>query len=168
MPSKDDLTCMEIAYVWAKRSHAERLQVGCVIARNGRIVGTGYNGTPSGVDTTCEETKECPDCGGMGEINDIKLDDVRIESPCGTCQGDLYISQTKPEVLHAEQNALMHMARNGISTDGTVLYVTHSPCEMCAKLITQAGVIEVVYDKVYRDVGGIKLLQKLGIVVRKI
>lgn len=75
---------------------------------------------------------------------------------------------TKPEVLHAESNAIAKCAKWGGSTDGATLYVTMSPCFECAKLIIQAGIRRVVYKNLYRDTRGIKLLEKSGIKIYKI
>jgi len=75
---------------------------------------------------------------------------------------------TKECVMHAEQNVIAFAAKYGISTKDTTLYVTVSPCIMCAKLIIQSGIKEVVYKDEYRDDSGIKLLQKARVIVRKI
>ena len=72
---------------------------------------------------------------------------------------------TKPEVLHAESNAISKCAKWGSSTNGATLYVTLSPCYECAKLIIQAGIKRVVYKEIYRDTTGIQLLKDLGITV---
>ena len=71
--------------------------------------------------------------------------------------------ETKPEVLHAESNALMKLAKSTISSEGSTIYLTMSPCFECAKLIIQAGVRRVVYREVYRDETGISFLVKNGV-----
>lgn len=109
--------------ITAKNSHAKRDKVGCVIVKNGRIVSTGWNGTPSGFNNSCE-------------LNGVTI----------------------PEVIHAEANALMAAARVGISTEGSTLFVSISPCMECAKLIIQAGITKVVSMDEYRDLGGYNLL----------
>ena len=74
---------------------------------------------------------------------------------------------TLPYVLHAESNAILKCAKYGRSTDGSTLYITHSPCIECAKLIIQAGIIRVVYLEDYRKAEGLELLKKAGINVEK-
>ena len=73
--------------------------------------------------------------------------------------------RTKPYVLHAEANAITKVAKSGNSSEGATLYVTASPCIECAKLITQAGIVRVVYSELYRCCDGIELLEKAGIQV---
>lgn len=70
---------------------------------------------------------------------------------------------TKPEVIHAESNALLKLAREGDSGFGASLFVTHSPCIDCAKLIYQAGIKEVYYSIPYRDKRGLNFLKDMGI-----
>jgi dCMP deaminase len=130
---KFDKAMLKTAQVWAQMSYCNRLQVGAVIAKEGRILSVGYNGTPSGTDNNCEED-----------------------------------NKTLPNVIHAEMNAILFAAKEGISTKGCSLYVTHAPCENCSKHIIQAGIIEVVYINEYRDMGGINTLKKQNIKVRKI
>lgn len=67
---------------------------------------------------------------------------------------------TKPEVIHAEFNCIAKCAKSTESTEGSILYVTLSPCVECAKLIIQSGIKEVYYVEKYRDPSGIKLLKK--------
>ena len=125
---------MKAAEVDSQLSSARRMKVGCVIVKNDTIIGIGYNGMPSGWTNDCE----------YDYVNDI---------------GEL-ILKTKPEVLHAESNALAKVARSTNSCDGASLFVTHAPCLDCAKLIYQAGIIEVYYHHPYRDNAGIDFLKK--------
>lgn len=74
---------------------------------------------------------------------------------------------TKGCVMHAEQNVITFAAKHGIATNGCNMFVTVSPCIMCAKLIVQSGIKSVVYKEAYRDDSGIKLLQQNNIFVRK-
>ena len=74
---------------------------------------------------------------------------------------------TLPEVLHAESNAILKAARSTISTQGSTLFVTLSPCVECAKLIIQSGIKHVVFENEYRNTSGIELLQKSGILVTR-
>jgi len=70
---------------------------------------------------------------------------------------------TKPEVIHAEANAILRCARHGMSSKGTTMYCTHACCTECAKMIIQSGISTFIYDKNYRDEKGIQLLQKADI-----
>lgn len=131
-------TFIETAKIFAQNSYANRLKVGAVLAYDDRILAVGYNGTPKGYDNDCEEYNVI-----TGEY------------------------ETKDIVVHAEQNLICFCAKNGIKTNGCTLYITHSPCITCAKLIASAGIKEVIYEKDYRNNGGIKLLLELAIKVRK-
>lgn len=124
---------MGAAEVYAQLSSAKRLQVGCVIVKDNRIISIGYNGMPSGW------TNECEDSDG----------------------------QTKPEVLHAETNAIAKLASSSDSGLGADLFVTHAPCMNCAKLIYQSGIKTVYYKNTYRDDSGIKFLKRSGVQVTK-
>lgn len=77
-------------------------------------------------------------------------------------------SETKPEVLHAESNALTKLAKSTQSSDGATLYITLSPCFECSKLMIQSGIARVVYSSEYRDVSGIELLARANIPTRLI
>ncbi len=135
---------MQVAYQFAKLSYAERKKVGSVIVKDEQVVSFGYNGTPHGFDNSCEE------------IN------------YGYNEGDDGDEVTKPEVLHAESNALAKLAKSTMSSDGADLYVTMSPCYQCSKLIIQSGIKNVFYSEEYRDTAGIELLEKANINVNKV
>lgn len=75
---------------------------------------------------------------------------------------------TKDEVIHAEENAILKLARDGESGKGSTMYITHAPCIRCARLIYNAGVSSIYYEIPYRDTSGIDFLQKCGISVQKI
>jgi dCMP deaminase len=117
---------MNIAYETARRSNCCRRQIGAILVRDRRIVSTGYNGTPFGV-------RNCFDGG------------------CARCSSDVASGQAYDTCIcvHAEQNAIVLAARNGISTDGCILYTTLRPCFGCAKESIQAGIIDVVYGEDY-------------------
>ena len=129
-----------IAEETAKLSSAKKLQVGCVIVKDNRILSVGYNGTPSGWDNECEEVIKWPN-------------------------GDIKFLTTKPEVLHAEANALMKLCQSTESSKGATLFVTHTPCIECAKLIYQAGISQVYYINQYDATKGCgqEFLEKAGI-----
>jgi dCMP deaminase len=133
---------MKTAEVFAECSTAKRLHVGAIIVKDERIISIGYNGTPSGWDNNCEELV------------------YRIaEEP---------ILKTKPEVLHAETNAIAKLAKFDGSGSGSVLFVTHAPCIDCAKLVFQAGISSVYYRNSYRDHVGVEFLNKAGVKVEQI
>ena len=127
----------------AKLSHARRLQVGAVIVKDDTVISYGYNGMPAGWDNNCE------------------FDDTDPQ----TKQTRLV---TKPEVLHAESNAIAKLARSSNSGIGADLFVTHSPCIECAKLVFQAGIKRVWFSTEYRDNTGVDFLVNSGIEVNKI
>lgn len=129
---------MKVAEVTAQLSHARRSKVGALIVLDNRILTQGHNGTPTGFDDNCEN-----------------------ENADGTLT-------TKDEVIHAEANALYFCAKYGLKTDGTILYVTMSPCIKCALGIIQAGIKAIYYRTPYRDLSGVELLRKNGIDVKQI
>lgn len=132
---------METAKSAAKLSYAERKKVGAVLVKDNSIIAYGYNGTPAGFDNTCEDTAPIID------------------------HGDEIITVTKREVLHAESNALMKVARSTNSTEDSTLYVTLSPCFECAKLMIQSGVKKVVFLEKYRDTSSIIFLKQNNVEV---
>ena len=129
---------MRAAHLYAELSTARRLKVGALIVKDDRIISIGYNGMPSGWDNNCE----------------LELEDGTIK--------------TKPEVLHAETNAIAKLARSVESGLDADLFVTHSPCLDCAKLIYQAGIRRVYYATNYRDDSGIIFLKNSGVEVTKL
>jgi len=138
MKPKYQTAHMRAAHIYSELSHARRLKVGALIVKDDRIISIGYNGMPSGWDNNCEYAQD---------------------------DGTL---KTKPEVLHAETNALAKLARSTESGLDADLFVTHSPCLDCAKLIFQSGIQRVYYANDYRDDSGISFLRASGIVVEKI
>ena len=143
---------MDWALRSAQLSHARRLQVGAVIVKDDTVISYGYNGMPSGWDNDCEyeDTYSTQDAPG---------DDFRIVHTG--------ILKTRPEVLHAESNAIAKLAKSHNSGLGADLFVTHSPCIECAKLIYQSGIRRVYFNQNYRDDAGIKFLEKSGVEVIK-
>lgn len=72
--------------------------------------------------------------------------------------------KTKPEVIHAERNALDKLTRQGVSTEGAILFVTTAPCIECAKSISSVGIVEVYYEDIQSNIDGLKFLDKSGAV----
>lgn len=163
-----DEAYLQMAEVWAKRSKANRKQVGALIVRNQQIISDGYNGLPSGEeDDVCEIVKAMPDDAGPW----LDPETIQRQWPLmyidpATKEETRYALVTKKEVLHAESNALMKISCNGgLGAQGGTLYVTMSPCEECAKLIRQAKISRVVYREQYRDTSGVEFLIKRGVEV---
>jgi dCMP deaminase len=161
--NKYDEVLLATAYNFAELSYCKRLKVGAVIAKDGRPLVTGYNGTIAGLDNTCEEqTKiECKACSGTGffETAGVSI------SNCNECQGTGFVMKTSDFVVHAEQNAIFYAAKLGLSIDGCTIYITHSPCEQCAKAIASAGIKRVVFKEKYRNDNGINFLKSCGVQV---
>ena len=152
---------MKAASVYAELSSAVRLHVGCVIVKDNTIIGIGYNGMPSGWDNNCEELEyvlksECQ------QSDDWMKKSGYTETAHGWSK-----LHSKPEVLHAETNAIAKVSRSTNSSDGASLFVTHAPCLECAKIIHQAGIKEVYYKNDYRSQAGIDFLKKCEIEVIK-
>ena len=141
---------------WAKRtaelSHARRLQVGAVIVKDDSVISYGYNGMPAGWDNNCEYEEEILQ-SEFGKGNWLEKTGQLI---------------TKPEVLHAESNAIAKLAKSHNSGLGATMFITHAPCMECAKLIYQSGIGHVLYRDAYRDSSGVTFLEKSGVVVEKI
>jgi dCMP deaminase len=110
---------MDTAYRFAELSTARRAKVGAIVVKDERIISIGYNGMPSGWDNCCED-----------ELEDGTL-------------------KTKPQVLHAEANAIAKLAQSPESAKDAVLFCTHMPCMECAKLIYQSGIRTVYYGEQY-------------------
>jgi len=134
---------METAKIFAELSHARRLHVGAIVVKDDRIISIGYNGMPAGWDNDCEDIVELHEDGG-------------------------HVYKTKPEVLHAETNAIAKLARSTESGLDSTLFVTHSPCLDCAKLIYQSGIRTVYFGSAYRSSDGVDFLAKSGVEVVKL
>ena len=139
MPNAERITqihnyYMNIALLTSSLSYCCRLKVGAIAVKDGRIISTGYNGTPSGWDNFCE------DDGGS----------------------------TLPEVLHAESNMIAKLARSNESGKACDIYMSHSPCIHCAKMLYQMEVNAVYFHDFYRSKDGIEFLQKCNIPVTQI
>jgi dCMP deaminase len=152
---------MKTAETFAELSHARRLHVGAIVVKDDRIISIGYNGMPAGWDNDCENTVFVLDEEVMGT-------DMVSLGYTQTDKGNWTKLKTKPEVLHAETNAIAKLAKSTESGDGALLFVTHSPCLDCAKLIYQSGINSVFYRNSYRDDAGINFLTKSGVEVTQI
>ncbi len=132
-----------IAKLVSERSTCLRRRVGALIVKNRRILTTGYNGTPSGI-THCEVV------GCLRE---------KLKVPSGErhelCRG-----------LHAEQNAIIQAALYGVDIHGGTLYCTNQPCSICAKMLINAGIKEIVMESGYPDKMAKEFFDEAGIIVR--
>lgn len=139
---------MDIAQRTAELSTARRLKVGAILVKDNSIQSFGYNGTPAGWDNNCEDE--------IGNVldSDGNIVETRLK--------------TKPEVIHAEANCLLKVAKSTLSTDGGTMFVTHQPCMECAKLIYQSGINTVYFSEFYRDDSGIGFLKQAGVSVIKL
>lgn len=131
-----DTYFVQIAHLVATRATCQRRSVGAVIVRDRRILATGYNGSPRGIS-------HCP---ADGPLHDAPLGCMRA----GHCI----------RALHAEQNALLQAAMIGIACEGATIYVTCQPCNMCAKMIINAGIKRVIYEGEYPDEFSIELFRE--------
>lgn len=128
---------MSVANAHAMLSKASRKRVGACLVTKTGVIIPGYNGTAVGASNECEDVLE---------------------------DGTLI---TKPTVIHAELNSILKAAKEGVSVVDSILYVSLSPCIPCSAMIIQAGVKEVVYSEMYRDVEGIEHLVSNDVLVRQ-
>lgn len=125
--------------------YQQNRHVGAVIVKDKRILTTGYNGAPSGVES----------CATKGECLRKKLN-----IPSGTRHEICY-------AVHAEQNAIAQAAKMGISVEGATIYVTHQPCAICCKMIINAGIKKVIYKHGYPDEFSLELFKEAGVEIIK-
>ena len=147
MFDKWDRRFMEMAGLvssWASCYQEDR-KIGAVIVRDKRVMTTGYNGAPAGVKT-CVERGEC-----------LRK---KLGIPSGTRHEMCY-------AVHAEQNAIIQAARHGVNIDGSSIYITTQPCIVCAKMLINAGVKEVMFAEGYPDQMSAAMLAEAGVIVRR-
>ena len=143
-PSWDEYF-MKVALLVAERSTCLRRRVGAVLVKDRQILATGYNGAPRGIT-------HCDVAGCLRE---------KLKVPSGQrheiCRG-----------LHAEQNVILQAAWHGVSVRDSILYITNSPCSICAKMLINAGIREIVVLDEYPDKMALEFLKESGIKIRKI
>lgn len=159
---------MKSAKIFAELSHARRLHVGAIVVKEDRIISIGYNGMPAGWDNNCEDQIWDSGAGGWLDPEEIEAKYPYEGWHEGAGRNVRYGLKTKPEVLHAESNAIAKLAKSNDSGFGSDLFVTHAPCIECAKLIYQSGIRSVYYNENYRDDAGIKFLEKSGVKIEKL
>jgi len=136
---------LEMSRLVAKRSTCLRRSVGALLVRDKRILATGYNGAPSGL-------KHCAQIGCLRQK--LKIPSGERHELC--------------RALHAEQNALIQSSLHGISVKGATLYATTQPCVICAKMLINAGIKEIVIAEGYPDGMALNFLKQAKIKVRSI
>lgn len=134
---------MKVAEVYSKLSYAKRLQVGAIVVKDNRVISIGYNGTPTGWDNACEEVI-------------VRYENGKEET------------KTKPEVIHAEANAIAKLAKSNESGQDADIFLTHAPCVECSKLIFTSGIKTVYYKNDYRNNLGLDFLHQCGVNVYKV
>lgn len=132
-----DTVYMQVAQANAALSKAVRAKVGAALVTKHGVILSGYNGTPIGLDNRCEY---------IDEFNCLV---------------------TKPEVVHAELNAVLKAAKEGVSCYGATIYVTLAPCISCSAMLINAGITRLVYKQKYRDMQGVNLLINAGVIVEE-
>lgn len=143
-PSWDEYF-MSITEQVAGRSTCLRRTTGAILVKDRRILATGYNGTPSGL-------KHCEEVGCVREQRHIASG-----SHHELCRG-----------IHAEQNAVIQAAKHGITIEGATAYTTHQPCVLCAKILINAGVVDIAYRDPYPDLLAEEILEEAGIRLRRV
>ena len=136
-----DKVYMQNALNMATLSQAIRKKVGCILVTPENLQIGAYNGQPSGWDNCCED------------VHETELFEYLV---------------TKPTVIHAELNAILHAARQGVSVKGSTIYITLSPCLSGSAMIAQAGIKRIVFKESYRDTTGIEILKQHGIIVEQL
>ncbi|MCK8816403.1 cytidine/deoxycytidylate deaminase family protein [Natroniella sulfidigena] len=131
---------MEMTQVVAKRSTCLRRKVGALLVKDKRVLATGYNGAPSGL-------QHCQEVGCLRDQEEVPSGE-RHE----LCRG-----------LHAEQNAIIQAALHGISIEGAILYCTHQPCILCTKMIINAGVDKIIFKGGYPDSLALEMIEEAEI-----
>ena len=140
-----DAYFMSIARKVATRSTCLRRSVGCAVVLDKRILATGYNGAPAGLPH-CEEVGCIRESEGVGSGERHEL-----------CRG-----------LHAEQNAIIQAALNGVAIKGAVIYSTHHPCVLCSKMLINAGINRIYFIEGYPDLLARELLEEAAVLCEQV
>ena len=142
-PSWDEYF-LQLAAQASTRSTCLRRQVGAVLVRDKRVLATGYNGAPRGVS-------HCLDVGCLRE---------QLGVPSGE-------RHELCRAIHAEQNAVIQAAVHGVAIEGAVLYCTHQPCVLCAKMLINCGVREIHFIEGYPDEMALALIEEAGVTLQR-
>ncbi len=141
-PSWDEYL-MDITHFVATRSTCLRRHVGALLVRDKRILATGYNGAPTGIE-------HCLEVGCLRE---------QLGVPSGE-------RHELCRALHAEQNAIIQAALHGVSIRGATLYCTNLPCVICSKMLINAGITKIVYQEGYPDELAREMLTKAEVQIQ--
>lgn len=152
---------MNTAETFANLSTAKRLKVGAIIVKEDRIISIGYNGMPSGWTNECEHTEY------VGNDEQIESPEKMKKLGFTVTDNGWYRNRTKDEVIHAEANAIAKLAKGTESGDGSVMFLTHSPCIQCAKQIYTSGIKKVYYRDKYSTEAGIEFLKKCNVEIEQ-
>lgn len=177
---------MDIAQRTSQMSRARRLKVGAIIVKD-EIIFAGYNGTFPGEDNNCEHEVMVDDNQILAQLNKIadKIGDqhevevvifnkktyafyTEVDDSNNSVRRIFKELTTKPDVIHAEKNALRKIIRSPVSSVDSVMFMTHSPCMECAKDLANAGISKLYYRTKYRTDDGIKKLIERGVDVKQI
>jgi dCMP deaminase len=165
MPNKFDYAHMRVAETYAELSSAKRLRVGAIVVKDNRIISGGYNGMPAGWTNECEEIEFIEDSEHLDY--EILVSQGYVFGADKDTAG--WVKRvTKPEVIHAEANAIAKLARSTESGENATMYVTHAPCMECSKIIYTAGIKKIFYRDQYRSDDGIEFLKKCDIEVEEL
>lgn len=148
-----DTYFMDIAYMVSTRSRCSRRHVGAVLVQGKKLLGTAYNGAPSGV----------PDCSEAGCMIVEEYEVLMVNG-----QEQMAKKQRCIRTIHAEQNLLLFTDR--IDREGSSVYVTDQPCWTCANMLANSGIVEIVYHRPYpKDAGKVKaMMEQIGISFRQL
>lgn len=130
----------------AERSTCKRAKVGAVIVRDKNILATGYNGAPAGL-------AHCTEVGCL--IYESKTPSGEIEENCY-------------RTIHAEINAIAQAAKNGVSIRDAAIYVTHTPCIHCMKVLINTGITKIFYERDYKANTVRDLLASTDVVIKRV
>jgi len=139
---------MKLAFLVSGMSTCAKINVGAVIAKGARIISTGYNGSAPG-------RQHCMDYFGAVEDHDVKFLEIHHK-------------WALKNEIHAEINAILFAAKEGIKIDGAGIYITHEPCITCSKFIVQAGIKRVVYRHTYKGETDLSILRENNIEIIKV
>jgi len=160
---------MDFALRAAQESHAVRLKVGAFFVSVDGVMSMGINGMPEGGTNVCEH-RDYMDPGAGGWLSP---DEIALQWPYIERLGEEHLESrryrlvTKDECAHAEENLFSKLMNAGLSTKGGMLFMTHSPCPTCAKIIRGAGITHVYYIDDYRKSSGIAYLREHGVLVEQ-
>ena len=154
---------MNIAKLSADMSYSNKLKVGAIIVKNNHIISYSWNGTPQNWENTTEDKVYMDiDAGGILSPSEI-VEYWPLQDDIGR-----YKYVTKSEVLHAEEHAILKLAKNGKAGKNSTIFTTHFPCIKCAKMIHNCGIKKIYYIHDYVDTESIKYLAKTDIRIIKL